>query len=99
MNGYLEEDEYIQSGGFDVKAKEDCLYRLKKVFYGLKQAPRIWYALIDVYFLKCGFKRSKSKPALYLKRDGNNLIVCLYVDDLIYTSSNSSERRLQKGNN
>ena len=65
---------------------------MKKALYGLKQAPRAWYSKIDSYFIKNGFERSKNEPTLYLKRLGKNdfLIVCLYVDDMIYMGSSTS---------
>ena len=55
--------------------------------YGLKQAPRAWYSRIDNYLLNDGFRRSNNEPTLYIKEDrqGNILILCLYVDDMIYT--------------
>ena len=63
------------------------MYRLKIALYGLKQAPRSWYSRIDSYLTENGFHRSESEPTLYTKVDeqGKMLIVCLYVDDLIFT--------------
>jgi hypothetical protein len=90
LNGVLKEDVYVQQPqGYEVKENEHKVYKLKKALYGLKQAPRAWYSRIDNYFLKKGFKRSESEPTLYIKSNGTNdlLIVFLYVDDLIYTSS------------
>jgi hypothetical protein len=88
LNGILEEEVYVdQPPGFQIRGKEYKVYRLKKAMYGLKQAPRAWYSHIDSYFLNNGFNRSNNEPTLYTKRDqkGNILIVCLYVDDMIYT--------------
>ena len=55
--------------------------------YGLKQAPRVWYNRIDEYLNSEGFNKSLSEPTLYTKvnQEGKILIVCLYVDDLIFT--------------
>ena len=55
--------------------------------YGLKQAPRAWFSRIEEYFAKEGFKKSENEEALFIKRNkqGNILIVSVYVDDLIYT--------------
>ena len=63
------------------------MYRMKKALYGLKQAPRAWYNQIDSYLTENGFYRSEIEPALYTKVNdqGKMLIVCLYVDDLIFT--------------
>ena len=57
--------------------------------YGLKRALRAWYSRIDNYLLKDGFRRSNNEPTLYIKEDshGNILILCLYVDDMIYTGN------------
>jgi hypothetical protein len=62
---------------------------LKKALHGLKQAPRAWYSRIDTYLIKSGFSRSQNEPTLYTKIDhyGKILIVCLYVDDMIYTGN------------
>ena len=93
LNGELEEEVYVeQPQGYIVKGKEDMVYRLRKALYGLKQAPRAWNNNIDKYFCQNGFERSRSEPSLYVKKGGTQdfLIVCLYVDDLIYTGTNSA---------
>ena len=64
------------------------MYRLKKALYGLKQAPRAWYNEIYTYFLKNNFQRSKSEATLYVKKEHDRIIiVCLYVDDLLFTGN------------
>jgi Reverse transcriptase (RNA-dependent DNA polymerase)/gag-polypeptide of LTR copia-type/Integrase core domain/GAG-pre-integrase domain/Domain of unknown function (DUF4219)/Zinc knuckle len=91
LNGELREDVYIeQPRGFEVKGKEEMVYKLDKALYGLKQAPRAWYSKIDAYFREHKFERSSSEPNLYVKKSENSefLIVCLYVDDMIYMGSN-----------
>jgi hypothetical protein len=88
LNGVLEEEVYVdQPPGFEVKENPTKVYRLKKALYGLKQAPRAWYNRIDTYLIKSGFGRSQNEPILYTKTDQHSkiLIVCLYVDDMIYT--------------
>jgi hypothetical protein len=88
LNGILHEEVYVdQPPGFQIKGKEYKVYRLKKALYGLKQDPRSWYSHIYSYFLKNVFNRSNNEPTLYTKRDqkGNILIICIYVDDMIYT--------------
>ncbi|KAH9648545.1 hypothetical protein KPL70_025633 [Citrus sinensis] len=92
LNGFLEEEVYIeQTLGYVVKGHEDKVLRLKKALYGLKQAPRAWNSRIDKYFQKKGFTKCPYEHALYVKEKyGDILIVCLYVDDLIFTGSNPS---------
>ena len=92
LNGDLQEEVYVaQPEGFVKKGNETKVYKLKKALYSLKQAPRAWYSKIDGYFQKTGYMRSEKEPTLYLKKKGKNdfIIVCLYVDDIIYTSSSS----------
>lgn len=66
---------------------EHKVYKLKKALYGLKQAPRAWYSRIEVYFEKAGFHKCPYEHTLFIKtkEGGKLLIVCLYVDDLIFT--------------
>ncbi|KAK5838581.1 hypothetical protein PVK06_007313 [Gossypium arboreum] len=66
--------------------KRKKVYQLQKVLYELKQAPRAWNIKIDSYFKPFGLIQSLSEPSLYVKVgvNGNFLIVCLYVDDVIY---------------
>ena len=88
LNGYLEEELYVrQPPRYEVDGQEDKVYILKKALYGLKQAPRVLYSRIDEYLNSEGFSRSPSEPTLYTKvnQEGKILIVCLYVDDLIFT--------------
>lgn len=90
LNGVLEEEVYIdQPMGYVVEGHEDKVLRLKKALYGLKQAPRAWNSRIDKYFLDNGFKKCPHEHALYVKVNNNGymLMVCLYVDDLIFTGN------------
>ena len=91
LNGYLEEEVYVQQPlGYVVKGHEDKVLKLKKALYGLKQAPRAWYSRIDRYFQDHGFIKCPHEYALYVKEDqaGGFMLVCLYVDDLIFTGNN-----------
>jgi hypothetical protein len=92
LNGILEEEVYIkQPPGYEVLGEEHKVYKLKKALYGLKQAPRAWYSRIDSYFVNNGFSKCGNEPTLYVKvnDEGEILIVCLYVDDLIFTGNMS----------
>jgi len=54
--------------------------------YGLKQAPHAWYTRIDNYFTELGFIKSEVDENLYhIMVEGKQLIIVLYVDDLILT--------------
>ena len=91
LNGEPEEEVYVeQPQGYEVQGHEDKVYHLKKALYGLKKAPRAQNRKIDDYFQENGFKRSPSEPFLYIKTHGSYdfLILCLYVDDLIFMRTN-----------
>jgi len=91
LNEELEEQVYVeQPQGYIIEGQENKVFRLRKALYGLKQAPRAWNSKIDGYLLSNGFLKSPSEPSLYIKtqRPQDFLILCLYVDDLIYTGTN-----------
>ncbi|KAL0549913.1 hypothetical protein IC582_014408 [Cucumis melo] len=93
LNGYLEEEVYLeQPPGYSVKGQEDKVLKLKKALYGLKQAPRMWNSRINKYFLDNGYLRCPYEHSLYIKVNGHGdiLVVCLYVDDLIFTGNCAS---------
>jgi len=93
LNGELNEEVFVmQPEGFVISGEENKVYKLKKALYGLKQAPRAWYKKIDDFFAESGFERSANEPTLYFKRQGESdfLVVCLYVDDIIYMGSSES---------
>ena len=90
LNGILEEEVYVdQTLRCIVKVHEHKVFKLKKALCDLKHAPWAWYSRIDSYLINNGFNRSNNEPTLYVKIDqqGKMLIVCLYVDDMIYTSN------------
>jgi hypothetical protein len=95
LNGMLDEEVYVeQPEGFEVKGSSHKVYKLYKALYGLKQAPRAWYSEIDAYLTSCKFERSASEATLYTRSDseGGQIIISIYVDDIVYTGS--SERMM-----
>lgn len=93
LNGELYEDVYVtQPEGFIVNGQEDKVYKLKKALYGLKQAPRAWYSKIDSFLRENSFERSENEPTLYIKQRSmhESIIICLYVDDILYMGSSPS---------
>jgi hypothetical protein len=89
LHGELNEDVYVEQPlGYEKKGEEHKVLKLKKALYGLKQAPRAWFSRIESYFLKEGFVRCPSEHTLFVKNQEEKiLIVCIYVDDLVFTGS------------
>ena len=57
LNRDLQEEVYMtQLPGFEVEGQEHKVWKLIKALYGLKQAPRAWYAKMDEYLKKVGFR-------------------------------------------
>nr|GEZ67217.1 hypothetical protein [Tanacetum cinerariifolium] len=79
----------IQPPGFEDPGYPDKVYKVVKAHYGLHQAPRAWYETLANYLLENGFQRGKIDQTLFIKkRKGNILLVQVYVDDIIFGSTN-----------
>lgn len=90
LHGELQEDVYVEQPlGYVKKGNEEKVYKLKKTLYGLKQAPRAWYSRIESYFVRAGFHKCPYEHTIFIKLGdgGKMLIICLYVDDLIFTGN------------
>ena len=87
----LEEEIYMQQPqAYEVKGKENLVFRLEKRLYGLKQAPRQWYLKFDRFMTGQGYNRCHFDHCVYFKRleNGSYIIFILYVDDMLVVGSN-----------
>nr|GEW78645.1 putative ribonuclease H-like domain-containing protein [Tanacetum cinerariifolium] len=86
----IEEEVYVcQPPGFKDPDYPDKVYKVVKAIYGLHQAPRAWYKTLANYLLENGFQRDKIDQTLFIKKQkGNILLVQVYVDDIIFVSTN-----------
>nr|GEW32873.1 hypothetical protein [Tanacetum cinerariifolium] len=90
LYGTIDEEVYVmqpprfQNPKFPVK-----VYKMKKAMYGLHQAPRAWYGTLSKYLLTNGFQRGTIDQTLFIRRQrGDFILVQVYVDDIIFGSSN-----------
>ncbi|KAI3692683.1 hypothetical protein L6452_32504 [Arctium lappa] len=92
MNGQIQEEVYVQQPpGFESSKYPNHVYFLDKALYGLKQAPRAWYDKLSNFLLANGFERGTTDTTLfYKKRKCEILLVQIYVDDIIFGSTNES---------
>nr|GEW13735.1 retrovirus-related Pol polyprotein from transposon TNT 1-94 [Tanacetum cinerariifolium] len=75
--------------GFIDPYHPEKVYRLKKALYGLKQAPRAWYDELLNFLVSKGFSKGSIDPTLFItKHRGDILLVQIYVDDIIFGSTN-----------
>nr|GEV28331.1 copia protein [Tanacetum cinerariifolium] len=88
----LEDITYSDDGedvGFEDPGYPDKIYKVVKALYGLHQAPRSWYETLANYLLENGFQRGKIDQTLFIKKQkGDILLVQVYVDDIIFGSTN-----------
>ncbi|GJY89941.1 putative ribonuclease H-like domain-containing protein [Tanacetum coccineum] len=90
LYGKIEEDVYVcQPLGFKDLDFPNRIYKFEKALYGLHQAPRAWYETLSTYLLDNEFQRGKIDKTLFIKRyKGDILLVQVYVDDIIFGSTN-----------
>ncbi|GJT39403.1 putative ribonuclease H-like domain-containing protein [Tanacetum coccineum] len=63
--------------------------KVVKAMYGLHQAPRAWYGTLSKYLLDNGFQRDTIDQTLFIRNHkGEFLLVQVYVDNIIFRSSN-----------
>ncbi|GJR92897.1 retrovirus-related pol polyprotein from transposon TNT 1-94 [Tanacetum coccineum] len=89
LNWPLKEKVYVNKpDGFVNPHHPDQVYRLKKALYGLKQALRAWYDELSNFLVSKGFSKGSIDPTLFIKHRDDILLVQIYVDDIIFGSTN-----------
>ncbi|GJV36287.1 putative ribonuclease H-like domain-containing protein [Tanacetum coccineum] len=92
LYGKIDEEVYVsQPLGFIDPKYPKKVYKVVKALYGLHQAPRAWYATLSTFLLKNGYRRGTLDKTLFIKKDKNDImLVQVYVDDIIFGSTNRS---------
>nr|GEU40710.1 putative ribonuclease H-like domain-containing protein [Tanacetum cinerariifolium] len=90
LYGTIEDEVYVcQPLGFEDPDFPDKVYKVVKALYGLHQAPRAWNETLANYLLENGFQIGKIDQMLFIKKQkGDILLVQIYVDDIIFGSTN-----------
>ncbi|GKD17728.1 putative ribonuclease H-like domain-containing protein [Tanacetum coccineum] len=79
----------MQPPGFQDPQFPHKVYKVVKAMYGLHQALRAWYGTLSKYLLDNGFQRGTIDQTLFIrKHKGEFLLVQVYVEDIIFGSSN-----------
>nr|GEV14650.1 hypothetical protein [Tanacetum cinerariifolium] len=92
LNGELKEEIYVsQQEGFVDQDNPSHVYKLKKAMYSLKQAPRAWYDMLPSFLLSQHFSKGAVDLTLLTRKAQNDLLlVQIYVDDIIFASTNTA---------
>ncbi|GKB74856.1 retrovirus-related pol polyprotein from transposon TNT 1-94 [Tanacetum coccineum] len=90
LHSTLKEDVYVcQLEGFINADHPIYVNKLNKALYGLKQAPRAWYDVLSKFLLQNPFSKGTIDPTLFIRSfDDDILVVQVYVDDIIFGSTN-----------
>jgi hypothetical protein len=91
LHGELQEEVYMKlPPGFRTN-QPGMVCKLRKSLYGLKQAPRCWFAKLSSALKHYGFRQSGADHSLFtLINKDVELVVLVYVDDLIICGNNSA---------
>nr|GEZ63212.1 ribonuclease H-like domain, reverse transcriptase, RNA-dependent DNA polymerase [Tanacetum cinerariifolium] len=80
-----------QPPGFVDPKFPNKVYKVVKALYGLHQPPRAWYATLSTFLEKSGYRRGAIDKTLFIKRDKKDImLVQVYVDDIIFSSTKKS---------
>jgi hypothetical protein len=85
LNGELDEEIYMdQPDGFVAEGQEGKVYKLLKSLYGLKQASKQWHEKFNRILTSTGFAINEADICVYYQHGGGQeIILCLYVDDIL----------------
>ena len=95
LNGNLKEEVYVrQPPGFSNPKFPNHVYKLNKALYGLKQAPRAWYDTLSNFLMENKFTGWAIDKTLFIKKNkGDVILVHIYVDDIIFGSTNEAQNQ------
>ncbi|KAI3795109.1 hypothetical protein L1987_37754 [Smallanthus sonchifolius] len=90
LYGKVKEEVYVcQPPGFEDPINPSKVFKLDKALYGLHQAPQEWYETLSKHLLENDFVRGHIDSTLFTKKVGGEyLLVHIYVDDIIFGSTN-----------
>nr|GEZ80777.1 copia protein [Tanacetum cinerariifolium] len=90
LYGTIDEEVYVmQPPRFQDLEFPARVYKVEKAMYGLHQAPRAWYGTLSKYLLTNDFQKGTIDQTLFIRRQkGDFILVQVYMDDIIFRSSN-----------
>jgi hypothetical protein len=77
--------EYIRGDG-------SLVVKLNKALYGCIESSRLWYDDLSLLLRESGFRENALDKCVFnIERNGCQLTVCVYVDDIFCTSTSSDK--------
>jgi len=90
LYGDLKENVYMCPPAYLLSTPTLAVCKLRRSLYGLKQAPRAWYEKFTSTLRKFAFLKSKYDASLFLKTKINDVVLLVYVDDIIIKGTTNS---------
>ncbi len=98
LNATVTEDIYMDVPE-GMTESNNTVVKLNKALYGIKQAPREWNSNVNEHLvMEQGFQRCMKDSCIYVKKskNGNNIIVGIFVDDMVILYSNEDKQEWNK---
>ncbi|CAI7796335.1 unnamed protein product, partial [Closterium sp. NIES-53] len=94
LQGSLHEEIWLRRPpGFTGSFPLGTQWSLRRPVYGLRQAPREWHDTLRTTLAALGFAPSTADPSLFLRTDTllPPFYILVYVDDLVFATSDTAE--------
>ncbi|CAI7864008.1 unnamed protein product [Closterium sp. NIES-53] len=99
LQGSLHEEIWLRRPpGFTGSFPAGTQWSLRRLVYGLRQAPREWQDTLRTTLAALGFAPSTADPSLFLRTNTSlpPFYILVYVDDLVFVTSNTEALALVK---
>jgi len=98
LHGDLDDEVYMKLPSNFKVSQPGAVCKLQKSLYGLRQAPRFWFSKLSSVLTCYGFQQSQKDHYLFtLNKNNIQLVVLVYVDDLVIAGNDGNVIQCFKG--
>jgi hypothetical protein len=98
LNGEIDSEVYMQQPEGFPQGSPDQVLQLVKSIYGMKQLSWLWHQKLDQVLSSLGYVKIKSDASVWVyPRDGIQVVVPVYVDDMTLVSKLKTKLAELKG--